>query len=136
MSDKTESVQYNTALAITGPITGTSKEKLYQELGLESLRNRRWSRRMSYLYKIISIESLPYLYDPIPAFQRSHRYHGCFKTLHCRNELFQNSFLLFTVNEWNKLDYNIKNSDSYAISRKNLLAFIRPLGNSIYDNHK
>ena len=34
---KIESVQYNSALAITGAIRGTSKEKLYHELGLESL---------------------------------------------------------------------------------------------------
>ena len=32
-----ESVQYNSALAITGAIRGTSKEKLYHKLGLESL---------------------------------------------------------------------------------------------------
>ena len=37
-----ESVQYNAALAVTGAIRGTSREKLYQELGLESLRKRRW----------------------------------------------------------------------------------------------
>ena len=30
-----ESIQYNTALAITGAIRGSSREKLYQELGLE-----------------------------------------------------------------------------------------------------
>ena len=39
-----ESILYNAALAITGAIGGTSKEKLYQELGLESLRKRRWYR--------------------------------------------------------------------------------------------
>ena len=39
---KIESVQYNWALAITGAIRGTSKEKLYQELGLETLSKRRW----------------------------------------------------------------------------------------------
>ena len=60
LSDKIESVQYNAVLAITGAIRGTSKEKLYQELGLESLRNRRWLRRMSYLYKIISTKLPPY----------------------------------------------------------------------------
>ena len=37
-----ESVQYNAALAITGSIHGTSHEKLYQELGFESLHVRRW----------------------------------------------------------------------------------------------
>ena len=32
-----ESVQYNAALAITGAIKGSSGERLYHELGLESL---------------------------------------------------------------------------------------------------
>ena len=124
--------QYNAVLAITSTIRGTSKEKLYQELGLESLRNRRWLRRMSYLYKIISTKLPPYLYDLIPPLQRSNHYPGCFKTLRCRTELFRNSFLSFTVNEWNKLDSDIKNSDSYEMFRKKLLAFIRPVGNSMY----
>ena len=34
-TDRIESVQYNAALAITGAVRGTSKNKLYQELGLE-----------------------------------------------------------------------------------------------------
>ena len=32
-----ESVQYNAALAITGAIKGSSRDRLYQELGLETL---------------------------------------------------------------------------------------------------
>ena len=87
---------------------------------------------MSYLYKIISTKSPPYLHEIVPPLQRSHRYPGCFKTLCCRTELFRNSFLLFTVNEWNNLDSDIKNSDFYVIFRKKRLAFIRPVGNSMY----
>ena len=34
---KLESLEYDASLAITGPIRGISSEKLYQELGLESL---------------------------------------------------------------------------------------------------
>ena len=37
-----ESFQYNTAIAITGAIRGTSSKKPFQELGLESLKSRRW----------------------------------------------------------------------------------------------
>ena len=37
LSDKIENVQYNAVLAITGAIRGTSKEKLYQDLGLNLL---------------------------------------------------------------------------------------------------
>ena len=35
-------MQYSATLAITGAIRGTSREKLYQELGLESLQKRSW----------------------------------------------------------------------------------------------
>ena len=41
---KLEFTQYNTCFAITGVIRGTSKEKLYQELGLGSLQLRRCYR--------------------------------------------------------------------------------------------
>ena len=40
--NKLEHVQYNAALAITGAIRGSSREKLYQALGLESLKSRQW----------------------------------------------------------------------------------------------
>ena len=53
LSAKIESVQYKAVLAITSTIKVTSKEKLYQELELKSLRNGRWLRRISYFYKII-----------------------------------------------------------------------------------
>ena len=41
---KFETVQYNACLAITGVIRGTFQERLYCELGLETLNERRWSR--------------------------------------------------------------------------------------------
>ena len=49
---KIERIQYNAALAITGEIRGTSPIKLYKELGLESLRFRRWFRRLCTFFKI------------------------------------------------------------------------------------
>ena len=41
-NEKLESFEYKACLALTGAIRGTSKEKIYQELGLESLRDSRW----------------------------------------------------------------------------------------------
>ena len=38
---KLEAVQYNVCLAITGAIRGTSRERIYHELGLEILNDRR-----------------------------------------------------------------------------------------------
>ena len=97
--------------------------------------NRSWLRRISYLYKTILTKLPPYLYDLIPPLHRSHRYHGCFKTLGCMTELFHNLFLQFSVNKWNKLDSDIKNSDSYAFFCKMPWALITPAGNSIYNIH-
>ena len=132
MPDKIESDQYTTELVITGAIKGISREKLYQELGLESLKDRRWLRRISCLYKIILTKLPPYLYELIPPLQRSHRYPGCFQAFRCRTTFFQNSFLPFTITEWNNLDSDGKNFDSHAIFRKKLLTFIRTLENDTY----
>ena len=38
-TEKLESIQYNVCPALTEAIRGTSKEKIYQKLGLESLRD-------------------------------------------------------------------------------------------------
>ena len=42
---KMETIQYNAALAITGAIRGSFREKQYQELGLETLQQRSWGRK-------------------------------------------------------------------------------------------
>ena len=52
--EKLESTQYSAALAVTGAWKGTSREKLYDELGWESLNPRRWSRRLILFYKIVN----------------------------------------------------------------------------------
>ena len=61
-----ESVQYNASLAITGAIKGTSRIKLYNETGLESLKFRRWFRKLCTFYKIKSTALPSYLFDLIP----------------------------------------------------------------------
>ena len=46
-----ETTQYNAALTITGAKRGSSKERLYQELGLETLQQRLWYRKLCCFYK-------------------------------------------------------------------------------------
>ena len=62
---KLELLQYNACLAITGAIRGTSREKLYEELGLESLQLRRWFRKLSFFYKLFNSEHPNYLFKLI-----------------------------------------------------------------------
>ena len=69
---KLESTQYNACLAITGATRGTSKEKLYQELGLESLQLRRWYRKLGMFYKIYKNKSPQYLFKLIPEKTHAH----------------------------------------------------------------
>ena len=47
-----ERTQYQAALAITGTWQGSNRNKLYEELGWESLSDRRWLRRLTQFYKI------------------------------------------------------------------------------------
>ena len=50
---KLEIVQYKEALMITGAIKGASQKRLFQELGLESLANKRCSHTLFSFHKII-----------------------------------------------------------------------------------
>ena len=52
-TSKLERVQYKACLAITGAIQGTSRERLYKELGLESLSDIRWVLKLTFFYKIV-----------------------------------------------------------------------------------
>ena len=51
------------AQTITGTIRGCSAGKIYEELGLESLKSRRWYRKTSFLCKVLKSESQSYLYN-------------------------------------------------------------------------
>ena len=60
-----ESVQYNAALQVLA-IHGSSREKLYHELGFESLHDRRGCRKLSFYYKIRYNNCLIYLTELFP----------------------------------------------------------------------
>ena len=64
--EKLESIQYDACLALTRAIMGTSKEKIYQELGLESHQLRRCYRNFVF-YEILKNKSPFYLWSLIPA---------------------------------------------------------------------
>ena len=65
--NKIESIQCSAMLAITGCIKGKSKDRLYSEVGLESLKQRRWYRRLTAFYQIITTKSPFLLYQSLPS---------------------------------------------------------------------
>ena len=50
-----ESIEFNAAVSIASAIVGTSRENLYQQLGLESLPKKRWYRKLCYFFKIFEV---------------------------------------------------------------------------------
>ena len=61
--NKLGKVQYRACLAITNAIQGTSKDRLYDELGLYFLTNRRWKSKLIFFYKIVNGMLPNYLYS-------------------------------------------------------------------------
>ena len=59
-------MQYNAALVITGAIRGASQTKLYNKLGLESLKFRKWFRQLCTFFKVKIYGKPEYLLYKIP----------------------------------------------------------------------
>ena len=65
---KAERIQYQAAFAITGGWKVTNRSKLYDELGWESLSDRRWGRRIPQVHKIVN-NAPCYLKNKLPRFR-------------------------------------------------------------------
>ena len=96
---KIESFQYNACLAITGAVRGTSKERLYMELGLESLQYCCWYRKLCYLYKIIVNKSPNYPFKVFPASNTNYNIKNTndVPLMNIKHNFFKNTF--FSVNQ-------------------------------------
>ena len=68
--EKTERIQYQAALAITGAWQGSCRSKLYEELGCESLSDRLWRMRILQMHKIVSDRTPSYLKNKLPRLRR------------------------------------------------------------------
>ena len=129
-----ESIQYNASLAITGAIRGTSREKLYNELGFELLHGSRWYRKLCHFSKFYVFKQPEYLLNLIPVRTSNYRTRNAddepyFNIIH---NFFKNSFWPSAVVEWNKLDSTLRKVKSFTDFKKSILSFIRPKANSIF----
>ena len=134
---KIESIQYNACLAITGAIRGMSREKIYQELRLESLQLRRWYRKLCLFYKVFKNEHPKYLFNLIPVRSTPYttRTVGNIPLIKTKHNFFKNYFFPSAIIEWNNLDPNLRNSKSISVFKEKILNFIRPPPNSFFDCH-
>ena len=124
---KLESIQYNAALALTGTIRASSREKLYQELGLESLQLRCF-------YKIYNKQAPGYLTELIPihneGYQRRHV--ANVPSISFKYNFVKNTYSPSAILKWNKLDSSLRNSATYNVFKNSILKFIRPSPDKIF----
>ena len=134
---KLEAIQYNACLAITGTIRGTSREKLYHELGLKSLQLSRWCGKLCLFYNILKNQHPQYLFNLIPVRHSLYNTRNVFNLpfLNTKHNFFKNSFLTSAIIQWNKLDINLRNSRNLFIFKKQILQFMLPSSNSMQNSH-
>ena len=133
--NKIEQVQYRACLAITNAIRGTSRERLYDELGLHSLIERRWRSKLIFFYKIMNGLLPEYLFSYLD-FSTQEKYSlrlsatSMIRHFPSKKKFFKNTFFPYCISEWNKLTVEIKNAKSINIFKK--LILIKKKKNSIF----
>ena len=90
-------IQYRAALVITGAIKGTSCYRLYQEIGLESLADRRLSRKIFSSIKLW-MDSCPPTFSH-GEYQTRSACQNKMKSFSGRTEAFNSSFYPYSIKE-------------------------------------
>ena len=97
---------------MTGAIQGTSRDKTSQELGPESLKSRRWYKRLSFMFKIMKEKAPTYLRSLVPKCDPTIRTrNNSIPTFNCPPDCFKYSSFPSTLNDWFNLDPNIRNAE-------------------------
>ena len=93
-TESLEQTQYSAAVAVAGAWRGTNRQRLYEELGWESLYHRRQYRRLCHFFNLVKSQSPNYLFDEIlPKRQLNHGLrHPCDYEVHvARTNRFSNT---------------------------------------------
>ena len=136
--ERIERVQYQAALAITGTWQGTNRNRLYDELGWESLNYRRWSRRLILFYKIHNGISPEYLKNNLPPLRRliyAVNNNNIYRPIKCRTTKYLNSFFPDTVKSWNGIVMSFQSNSPINQFKRDILSLIRPLPRSTFGIH-
>ena len=104
---------------------------------MESLQNRWWYRKLSFLYKVVAHQSPSYLSNVIPRKNTSGSTWGSdnIPLLGTKHNFFRYRYFPAAIKELNRLDIDIRKSDSISIFKKRILSFIRSLPNKVSSCH-
>ena len=125
--EKIEKVQYQAALAVTGAWQGTSRVKIYEELGWESLSERRICRRVLQIHKIVDKKTPQYLHLCLPPNRNVIiNLPLIFQEFKCRTDRYSGSFFPNAVSLWNNFITNFQNLPTLFSLKGNLHDFFLP----------
>ena len=136
--EEVERIQYKGALAVTGAWQGSSRSKLYDELGWEPLSYRRLSNRLLLMLKIVTKLTASYLRDKLPPVTNAFSDDPIvlFKQHNIRaTERFSRSFFPDAVVWWNRILPHFKEMPTLPILKKHLISLFRPKERSIFNVH-
>ena len=124
-----ERTQYQAALAVSGAWKGTNMNKIYEELGWESLNHRRMFRRLTQFYKIMNNLTPEYLKVPIRLMPTRHgsRSTNVIEPIFCRTDRHRNSFYPDGIISWNNIGPELRGCASLPSFKKNILSLFRPV---------
>ena len=93
---KLESIQYSACVALSEAIRGSSREKIYHQLGMESLQCWRWYRKRCLFYKIFKENKPVYLFNLIPTKNSNYNATNTDKTtiFHSKQNFFKKNFFI------------------------------------------
>ena len=130
--EKVERIQYQSALATSGAWHGS------EELGWESLSDRRMSRRILHIHKYFNNKTPSYLTDKLPPNCRalfSGRNRNSFHQIICKSNRYMNSFFPVAVASWNLFTKHFDHVPSFDILKKHINTFFRPKTKNIFGIH-
>ena len=102
LMNQIEQDQYKAALIVTGCWKGTNRDKLHDELGWESLSDRRFSNRIMLLHKILDNRTPYFLNEKLPPKRRPFLFQ-IFREIRCRTNKYKDSFFPSTTSSWNDI---------------------------------
>ena len=124
-----ERTQYQAALAVSGAWKGTNRDKIYEELGWETLDQRRFFRRLTQFYKIMNNLTPEYIRHPIQSLlgRLELRSTNVLHTTPWNTDRYKNSFYPDSVISWNNIGSELRGAKSLSLFKKNILKIIRPV---------
>ena len=106
---------------------------MYKELGLESLCDRRWYRKLVFFYKIRKGVAPSYLQSYLlPDNERTYNTRSSLRNRTKTFATWTSTFFPYCTKEWNQVNDDIKKIESIKKFKKTLIKIIRTKENSVF----